>query len=100
MTPEELRAIMAYLRQRVSLASQAEDGPIVVRFLAPTEEEMIGAGLNTEGAKRILRVAWWDEMVEDIVEPPEMCEADDTPEQVLQYARDVVTEYIRKRASL
>jgi hypothetical protein len=39
-------------------------------------------------------------MVADIIETPEMCDPEDAPEQVLQYARDVVAEYIRKRASL
>ena len=61
---------------------------------------MIGAGLNAEGVKRILRVPWWEEMVEDIVETPDMCDPDDSPEQILEYARDVVSEYIRKRFSL
>ena len=68
--------------------------------LPPTEEEMIDAGLNVDGVKRILRVPWWEEMVEDIVETPDMCEPDDSPEQVLGYARDVVSEYIRKRFPL
>jgi hypothetical protein len=39
-------------------------------------------------------------MVTDIVETPEMCDPEDPPEQVLAYARDVVSEYIRKRAEL
>ena len=70
------------------------------RFQVPTVEEMVGAGLNAEGAKRILGMPWWDEMVEDIVETPDMCDPDDAPEQVLVYARDVVSEYIRKRFPL
>ena len=32
--------------------------------------------------------------------PPEMCDDEDSPEQVLEYAMDVVSEYIRKRAQL
>ena len=39
-------------------------------------------------------------MVTDIIETPEMCDPDDSPEQILEYAKDVVAEYIRKRASL
>jgi hypothetical protein len=39
-------------------------------------------------------------MVTDVIETPEMCESDDSPHQVLEYARDVVSEYIRKRAAL
>ncbi len=100
MNPEELRAIMAYLRKRVQLGPGQAEGPPDVVFQAPTEEEMINAGLNAEGVKRILRVSWWDEMVEDIVETPDMCDPGDSPQQVLEYARDVVSEYIRKRFPL
>jgi hypothetical protein len=100
MTPEELRAIMAYLRERVHLGSQEAKSPVVITFHAPTEEEMIGVGLNAEGVKRILRVPWWEEMVADIVETPDYCDLDDSPQQVLEYARDVVSDYIRKRFPL
>lgn len=100
MTPDELRAIMDYLRERVLLGPQEGDGPAVIAFETPTEDEMIAAGLNAEGAKGILSAPWWEEMVADIVETPEMCEPGDSPEQVLEYARDVVSEYIRKRFPL
>jgi len=97
MTSEELRAIMEYLRKRVGLGSlEAKDTPVIT-FHAPTEEEMLKAGLDVEGVKRILRVPWWGEMEEDIIETPDMCEPGDSPEQVLEYARDVISEYIRKR---
>jgi hypothetical protein len=43
MTPEELRAIMTYLRERVHLESK---GPVLTAFQGPTKDEMIGAGLN------------------------------------------------------
>jgi hypothetical protein len=100
MTPDELRSIMGYLRDRVSLEEQREGKPVLIRFRGPTEEEMIDAGLNPGGVKRILSVPWWEEMVTDIVETPDMCDPDDPPEQVLEYARDVVSEYIRKRFPL
>jgi hypothetical protein len=100
MTPEELQALMAYLRERVCLGPQEPKGPVVIAFHAPTEQEMIEAGLNTEGVKRILRVPWWEEMVADTVETPDMCDPEDPPHQVLEYARDVVSEYIRKRFPL
>ena len=97
MTPHELRAIMAFLRQRVHMKDQ---GGVAIGFAEPTLEQMGDAGLDRDGARRILGAAWWSEMVTDIVETPEMCDPDDPPEQVLQYARDVVSEYIRKRAEL
>jgi hypothetical protein len=100
MTPEELRAIIAYLRQRVHLDTNREKDMTAVSFAAPTEEEMIGAGLNVEGTRRLLQVPWWDEMVTDIVETPDFCEPEDSPQQVLEYARDVVSDYIRKRFTL
>jgi hypothetical protein len=100
MTPDELRAIMEYLRDRVRLISREGESPAGIAFEAPTEEDMTAAGLNAEGARRILGVPWWKEMVEDIVETPEMCDPGDPPQQVLEYARDVVSEYIRKRFAL
>ena len=50
---------------------------------------MIKAGLNEEGVKRLLNVPWWDEMVDDIIETPEMCDPDELPQEILEYARDV-----------
>jgi hypothetical protein len=97
MTPEELRAIMVYLGEMVRLKTREAEVPVVITFHAPTEIEMIDAGLNPEGIKRILRAPWWEEMVADIIETPEMCDPDDSPQQVLEYAKDVVSEYIRKR---
>ena len=61
---------------------------------------MTGAGLDPAGSKEILNAAWWDEMVKDIIETPDFCDADDPPEQVLLYARDVVMDYLRKRIKL
>ena len=98
MTTEELRAIMDFLRERVRLDPQQAGSPI--SFHAPTENEMIEAGLNADGVKRLLRVPWWEEMVTDIVETPEMCDPKDSPQQVLEYAKDVVSDYIRKRFPL
>ncbi len=100
MTPEELRAIMTYLREKVSLEPRKTEGPVVISFQAPTEEEMVEADLNAEGVRRLRSAPWWEEMAVDIVETPEMCDPEDSPEQVLEYARDVVTEYIRKRFPL
>lgn len=88
---------MVYLREKVQPGSREEGDPVTITFQTPLEEEMIAAELNAEGVQRLLRVSWWEEMVEDIVETPDMCDPDDSPEQILEYARDVVSEYIRKR---
>ena len=36
-------------------------------------------------------------MVTDIIETPDFAEPGESPQQVLQYARDVVKEYVAKR---
>ena len=100
MTPDELRAIMNWLRQKVYLKDGGADGEVSIGLDAPTADELDKTDLNREACRQILDAPWWDEMVADVIETPEMCEPGDPPEQVLQYARDVVSEYIRKRASL
>ncbi len=80
------------------LADRGADGDVAVGFDVSTSEEMARAGLEPEGCREILDAPWWDEMVADIVETPEMCDPGDPPEQVLEYGRDVVLEYVRKRA--
>ena len=100
MTADELRAIMEFLMEKVRLKDAQTGGEVAVAFDVPSAGELAAAGLNSEGCRQILDAPWWDEMVEDIVETPEMCEPEDPPEQVLRYARDVVSEYIRKRAEI
>lgn len=91
---------MEYLRQQVQLEVGDAADRVGVRFDTPSLAEMTAAGLDPEGSQKILAAPWWDEMVTDVIETPEMCEPEDTPEQVLTYARDVVSEYIRKRMTL
>jgi len=100
MTPEELRAIIAYFRERVILSPEEPGNPMVITFLGPSKEGMIEAGLNPEGVKSIIQAPWWEEMVTDIIETPEYCDDNEAPQQVLEYARDVVSDYIRKRVTL
>lgn len=100
MKPDDLREIMDFLRGRVRLEAGDTADQVLIRFDAPSLSEMTAAGLNPEGSQSVLAAPWWDEMVSDVVETPEMCEPEDTPEQVLEYARDVVSEYIRKRGTL
>ena len=100
MSPDELRAVMEFLRRKVSLKDGGAAGAVTIAFEAPSPDELEQAGLHAEGRRPILEAPWWDEMVSDIVETPDMCDPDDAPEQVLEYARDVVSEYIRKRAEI
>ena len=89
--------MIAYLEGRVRLA---EAGSRTVAFEMPGEDEMIEAGLDPEGVRRLLAAPWLSEMASEVLETPEFCEPDDSPEQVLRYARDVVGEYVRKRFPL
>ena len=100
MTPEQLRAIMDHLMDMVRIKDQSDGDEVAIEFVPPSVEEATRAGLDAEGYKRILQSPWWDEMVDDVIETPDMCAPDDPAEQVLQYAKDVVSEYIRKRAEL
>lgn len=100
MKPEELRAIIEYLRDRVALGPRDTESALTVKFQTPSVEEMLKAGFHSDGVKRLLGVPWWGEMEEDIVETPDMCAPADSPQQVLEYARDVISEYIYKRFPL
>ena len=97
MTPEELRDVIAYLESRVRLA---EKGSRSIAFEMPGENEMLDAGLNPEGVRRLLAAPWLSEMVSDVIETPEFCDPGESSEQLLRYAQDVVGEYIRKRFPL
>ena len=97
MTPDDLKKIISFLRAQVSIGGETADSPLHIAFNTPDLETMMSAGLDAEGSKEILTAVWWDEMVSDIIETPEFCEPDDPPEQVLIYAKDVVTDYLRKR---
>ena len=100
MTPDELKSIMLYLRERVRLGPRGIDGSTAIEFTPPAKEEMISEGLNSDGVQQIFAAPWWKEMVIDIIETPEMCEPEDSPLDILEYAKDVVSEYIRKRFHL
>ena len=100
MTPDDLRKIITFLKSCVSIGGEKADSPVCIVFDAPDLITMTSAGLDPEGSKEILNAAWWDEMVSDIIETHDFCEADDPPEQVLMYAQDVVMDYLRKRVKL
>jgi len=95
--PEDLRRIIAWLQERVTLA---RPGSTTVAFVPPGAAEMEAAGLHPDGVARVRGAPWWEEMVADILETPALCDPDDPPDQVLGYARDVIAEYIRKRVAL
>lgn len=98
MEPADLRAIVEHLRGLVTVAGGTGE-TVVVDFPNPGEAELVAAGLDRNGVRRLLSAPWWGEMVTEVVETPEFCEPGDSPEQVLTYARDVISEYVAKRFS-
>jgi hypothetical protein len=95
MTADDLRRLRSYLEDRVQLAAER-----TIQFEVPSADEMIAAGLHPDGVHQLVGAPWLAEMVEEVTETPEFCDPDDTDEQLLGYARDVVTEYFRKRFAL
>lgn len=93
-TPEQLRAIVEHLENRVKLVTA---GDCTIAFDPPTVEEITGAGLDAPTFTSLTSAPWWQEMVDDIIETPDFAEPDATPSVVLGYARDVIREYIGKR---
>jgi hypothetical protein len=97
MQPRDLRALMAALERRVQLVRPDSRE---VTFHEPDEQALLDEGLHPDGVRRLLAADWWSEMIDDVRETPAFCDQSDPPEQVLRYARDVVTEYLRKRFPL
>lgn len=93
-TPEQLRAIVEDLQDRVKLVAP---GDRTIAFEPPTTEEAVAGGLDEPTFSRLISAPWWQEMLDDIVETPDFAEPDASPTAVLGYARDVIREYIGKR---
>jgi len=95
MEIDEIRRMYEWIQGRVTLANVTDGNAIT--FEEPGAEEFSGAGFGPEAVELTLASDWWREMVTDIIETPEYAEPGESAEQVLQYARDVVVEYVRKR---
>jgi hypothetical protein len=96
-TPDQLRAIVRYLQDRVQLATE---GKREIAFDLPKIEKMVADGLDEATVRRLSESPWWPEMIDDVVDTPDFAEPDEPADVVLGYARDVVSEYIRKRFPL
>ncbi len=97
MTPEDLRSVIACLERHVRLA---EENSRSIVFEMPSKVELLEAGLDPEGVRRLLAAPWLSDMVSEILETPEFCDPEESSERLLGYARDVVGEYVRKRFPL
>jgi hypothetical protein len=91
----DIKRMYEWIQGRVRLVSGLEEP--VIAFDAPSAEDCRSHGFDDAMVAMTLQSRWWPEMVVDIIDTPEFAEPDETPEQVLQYARDVVAEYFRKR---
>lgn len=93
---EDIRRTVDLLRARVRL-TRGDGGDCSVSFEDLDRDGMTALGIVEEIADRLASAPWWAEMIDDVAETPDFCEPDDTPDQVLEYARDVVEEYVAKR---
>jgi hypothetical protein len=96
-TPEQLRALVDYLQARVEPTSP---GSREVVFDVPSVEEVVSDGLDGDTYRALTAASWWSEMVDDVRETPDFAAPEEPAEVVLGYARDVVEEYVRKRARI
>jgi hypothetical protein len=91
----DVKKMYEWIQGRVRLVPGSDDP--VIAFDAPTAEDFHLKGFDEENVAQTMGSKWWPEMIVDIIDTPEFAEPDESPEQVLQYARDVVVEYFRKR---
>lgn len=96
MEREEIKSAMEILAARVTMSGRQGDD-CSISFDDLGREEMIELGITTELAANLSTATWWSEMVEDVLETADFCDPGTKPDEVLEYARDVVREYIRKR---
>ena len=94
METEEIRKFIQWLQDRVTVATG--DAP-TISFSEPTADDFSAKGFDAEAVAITLGSQWWSEMVTDIVETPEYAEPGESADQILSYAKDVVSEYVRKR---
>ena len=95
MEPNEIKRMYQWIQTRVGLA--ADPDTVAILFDPPSAAEFEKQGFDQEAVALTLGSDWWAEMATDIVETPEYAEPGESREQILQYARDVVNEYVAKR---
>lgn len=95
MDSNEIKRMYQWIQTRVELA--ADPDAVSILFDEPTAEDFEKQGFEKEAVALTLESGWWREMATDIVETPDFAEPGESREQILQYARDVVKEYVAKR---
>ncbi len=94
METSDIKMLITWIQGRVTLA---EGESVSISFAEPNAGDFSAKGFDDEAIAATLQAAWWPEMVTDIVETPEYAEPGESAEQILTYAKDVVSEYVRKR---
>ena len=97
MEPRDVREAIRLLKEQVTL-TQGPAGNCEISFVEPDRDGMVQLGISPGVAARFAAAPWWSEMVEDVLETPDFCEPDASPDEILQYARDVIFEYVAKRS--
>jgi len=94
--PQDIRTAIQLLKDQVTLTAEAE-GDRQVAFEDLDRDGMVALGITPEVAAHFAAAPWWPEMADDVRETPDFCEPDATDDEVLQYAQDVIFEYVAKR---
>jgi hypothetical protein len=95
MDKDEIKRLYEWIQNRVTLDEET-DG-IAIVFDEPDPDDFSDADFDPELVDLTLESDWWEEMVTDVVETPDYAEPNESADQVLEYAKDVVVEYVRKR---
>lgn len=91
----EIKRLIEWLQNRVSY--REAEGGIIIEFDEPSAADFIAEGFDREAVDLTLESSWWPEMIADIRETPEFAGPDETDDQIILYAGDVVKEYVNKR---
>lgn len=94
MEKDDIKTLISWLQDRVSLEGRGE---AVISFAEPSADDFKARGFDDDAIAITLGSDWWPEMVTDIIETPEYAEPEESAKQILTYAKDVVSEYVRKR---
>ena len=97
MTKDDIINMIKFLKDKVNVRRDEPDNKVIVSFKSPTQEEMLNAGINPEAISASLQSSWWEEMITDIIETPDFCDPEAGEDEILEYARDTVYEYVGKR---
>jgi hypothetical protein len=100
MNKETLKQLIGFLKERVIIETHSEESHPIIKFNSPSREIMVEAGFEIIDINQILDTEWYGDMVNDIEETPEFSDPDDTHSQILDYAKDVIAEYLMKRVQI